>query len=170
MQRTTLTGWLLLVHGDYQFLRLVAALLVSITFLTALLVCQPYKRWLDYSMAAGCQLLLVCVFIGSIMVYLYEDISNDTAGSEALAFRFLGLRSSEDAVILMIVVSLSMVSVLVVTIGIEAHIHIKQQRLEQKWSVVTMDPPRVRWKLRGIYACFLSHYKMGEYIVPSIDT
>jgi len=26
--------------------------------------------------------------------------------------------------------------------------------------VVTMDPPSIRWKPRGVYACFLSHYKM----------
>merc|ERR1712023_551083 len=23
-----------------------------------------------------------------------------------------------------------------------------------------MDPPQFRWKQRGVYACFLSHYKM----------
>ena len=45
------------------------------------------------------------------MAGLYEDIANDTAGSPALAYRFLGLRSSEEAVLLMILVSFAMIRV-----------------------------------------------------------
>ena len=59
LQRTTLTGWLLLFGSDLQFIRLLAALVVSVAFLVALLICYPYKKKLDYGMAAGCQLLFV---------------------------------------------------------------------------------------------------------------
>ena len=40
LQRTVLTGWLLLIHNDLRFLRLVAALLVSVAFLVAVLACN----------------------------------------------------------------------------------------------------------------------------------
>ena len=112
-------------------------------------------------MAAGCQLLFVCIFIGGVIVRLYEDIKSDPASrSEDLAYRFLGLRSSEDAVILMILVAFAMLGLLAGTLGMEIYMHMVQQRLEHKWSVCTMDPPYVKWKTRRIYACFLSHYKM----------
>eukprot|EP00966_Prymnesium_polylepis_P152715 3527622-Prymnesium_polylepis.1 len=55
MQRTVLTGWLLLIDTELRFMRLVAALIVSIVFLVAILVCHPYKKNLDFAMAAGCQ-------------------------------------------------------------------------------------------------------------------
>jgi len=160
LQRTMLTGWLLLVDGETPFVRLVAALVITISYLVALLACNPYKRSLDYGMAAGCQLLLVCLFIGGIMVRLYEDIAHDTVGSPELAYRFLGLQSSDDAVVVMIIVAFAMLVLLVFTLAGETYAHAMQQRLEQKWTVSTMNPPSVRWKLHGIYACFLSHYKM----------
>lgn len=60
LQRTILTGWLLLVNVDLHFIRIVAALIVSLLFLIALLLCDPYVRKFDFGMAVGSQLLLVC--------------------------------------------------------------------------------------------------------------
>ena len=40
MQRTVLTGWLLLIDHEQQLFRLLTALLISILFLIALLVCR----------------------------------------------------------------------------------------------------------------------------------
>eukprot|EP00966_Prymnesium_polylepis_P332819 7388298-Prymnesium_polylepis.1 len=57
VQRTTLTGWLLLIDIDLQFIRLIAALCISVAFLVGLLACQPYKRKADYAIASGCQVL-----------------------------------------------------------------------------------------------------------------
>jgi len=160
MQRTTLTGWLLLLDVQLQFIRLLAALIISIAFLIAILACNPFKRRLDYCLAAGGQILFVCIFIGGIIVRLYEDIANDTVGSPELAYRFLGLQSSEEAVIIMICVSFTMLVFFTFTIIGETYVKLVQQRLESKFSVCTMNPPTTKWKLRGIYACFLSHYKM----------
>jgi len=44
----------------------------------------------------------------------------------------------------------------------ESYMSLVQKRLEDKFSVCTMDPPQMLrgWRTRGIYACFLSHYKM----------
>ena len=110
--------------------------------------------------AGRSQILLVNIFIGGIMVRLVEDISNDVNGSPELAYRFLGLRSSDDAVVFMIVATFTMLAILGTTLVSEVYRHRLQQRLERQFSVCTMDPPHVRWMLRGIYACFLSHYKM----------
>ena len=158
-------GWLLLIDLDLSFIRLVAALCISIAFLVAILSCDPFKRKFDFVMAAGCQILFVCIFLGGIIVRLFEDIESDTtfadpAKSRELAYRYLGLRSSEEAVAVMIVVAFLMIVLLVLTVFSESYFHVIQQRLESKWSVCTLDPPWFKWKIRGIYACFLSHYKM----------
>jgi len=160
LQRTVLTGWLLLISAEQQFLRLLAALIISIAFLVAILACSPHKRKFDAGMAAGAQVLFVCLFMGGIMVRLYEDIANDAVGSPALAYRFLGLRSSDEAIYLMIVIAFAMVALLSFTLVGECYMLQVQQRLESKWSVCTIDPPHTNWKPRNIYAGFLSHYKM----------
>jgi len=160
VQRTVLTGWLLLIDTSLPFLRLLSALVISIFFLTALLVCVPYERILDFGLAVCAQLLLVCIFIGGILVRLYKDIANDPSGSVALAHRFLGLNSSEEAVVIMIIVSFIMLISFVCTLFAQTYFHARQLRLEAKWSVCTLEPPTVRWELDGIYAAFLSHYKM----------
>jgi hypothetical protein len=161
VQRTVLTGWLLLVETRLKFIRLLIALLVSIFFLVALLTAQPYRRRLDYGLAAGVQLLFVCMFIGGLLVQLHEDISTDAAGSLALAYRSLGFYSSDHVVILMICVTFVMVSLLAITLGVESWANVVQERLRRKWSVATIDPPHAKgWRARNIYGCFLSHYKI----------
>jgi len=160
LQRTTLTGWLLLIDPSLPFIRLVAALIVTIAFMVAVLACAPYKRKLDHYLAAACQLLLTCMFIGGIMVKLYTDISTDSAGSPELAYRFLGLHSEDSAVAIMIAVSFAMLVWLSFALLFEMHSQRLRQQLKSRWSVVTMDPPSTKWKPRAIYACFLSHYKM----------
>jgi hypothetical protein len=162
LQRTTLTGWLLLVNNNLRFLRLVAAICISIIFLVAVLLCRPYKSKADFATAAGTQILMVCTFLGGLIVSLYQDMAFDTAGSPELAYRFLGLRSADDAVVIMIIFAFLMVCVLSLTLIIESYLRFVQMRNEAKFSVATMDPPCVRWRVRTLYACFLSHYKMGE--------
>ena len=126
----------------------------------SVLACKPYKRMFDFALAVGCQLIFVCIFIGGIIVRLYEDIANGTGGSPELAYRFLGLRSSEEAVVLMICVAFTMLVMLAAQLCIEAYMYSHQQRLVSKWSICLFDPPSVKWQCRGLYASFLSHYKM----------
>ncbi|KAL1525500.1 hypothetical protein AB1Y20_020356 [Prymnesium parvum] len=160
LQRTILTGWLLLIDDAIAFMRLVAALILSIAFLVLLLQCRPYRRLLDHAMATGCQLLLVCIFLGGILVRLYEDVVHDPDGSAALAYRLLGLRSSDQAVVLMISVAFSMLLLLASIFLAEWYAFHRKRKREQQWSICTMDPPYMKWKPTGVYACFLSHYKM----------
>jgi len=159
-QRTILTGWLLLIDSDLKFVRLLAALIVTVFFLVALLVVNPYLRLFDYGMAAGCQILFVCIFIMGIVVQPFEDVSSDFAGSLALAQRTFSLTSADDAVVIMIVAAFLMIVLLAATLAANIYIHLMQARLRKKWSVGTMDPPSFKWRPQGLYACFLSHYKM----------
>lgn len=167
MQRTILTGWLLLLNVKLQFIRLLVALVFAIAFLIAMLACRPYKRNLDFCLAVCGQILFVCIFIGGIIVRLFEDMANDVAyGSLEHARHFLGIQSSEEAVVIMICVSLMMLILFAFTILGEAFVKFNQARLEAKFAVVTMNPPIMKWRCRGIYACFLSHYKMGDSPTP----
>jgi len=159
-QRTTLTGWLLLLDVELQFIRIMTALIISISFLIAVLACNPYKSTADYLVAAGIQILFVCIFLTGLVVRLYEDISNDLAGGAALAYRFIGLNSSEEVVVMMIMISFMMLVLLVMTVVGETYMLANQHRLEARFSVCTMDPPYIKWKQKALYACFLSHYKM----------
>ena len=141
-------GWLVLIKSELEILRLLAGLVVVVSFLVVLLVCQPYRRKSDFGMAASVQVLFVGVYLGGIVVRLYGDIANDTIGSPELAFRFLGLRSLDHAVALMITLAFTMLALLVASLGADTYMHIVQQRLTSKWSVCTMDPPHVGCETR----------------------
>jgi len=166
VQRTVLTGWLLLIDSDLPFLRLVSALVVTVFCLAALLLCDPYKSRIDFALATGGQLVLICIFIGGIMVRLYKDIAEDPfarahpSGAAALAYRFLGLTSSEDAVTIMILVALFELVAFSITLAVQSYFQARPAQLEAKWSCCTLELPTMKWDLDGFYAAFLSHYKM----------
>jgi hypothetical protein len=161
IQRTVLTGWLQLVNKELKFMRLLMALLLTIGFLVTLNVCRPYRRKFDQTMAAGCQVVFVCIFLGGMVVLLFEDIDSHARVLPGHATELLGLSSSEEAVAMMICVAFGMLVLLGLTVIVDSYAHIQQERLRSKWAVCTLDPPQVkRWAARGIYACFLSHYKM----------
>eukprot|EP00966_Prymnesium_polylepis_P213139 4936624-Prymnesium_polylepis.2 len=106
------------------------------------------------------------IFIAGLVVGLHDDIATDAAGSPELAHRFLGFRSSEDIVVTMICASFAILVLLVSTLAIEVRLQRMKSYLDGKWSVITMDPPYVKWNPQNVYACFLSHYKMGEHSSP----
>ena len=161
IQRTVLTGWLRLVDTELKFMRLLMALLSTIGFLVTLLVCLPYRRTFDQTMAAGCQVVFVCMFLGGMVVLLFEDADSHARVLPGLATELLGLRSTEEAVAMMICVAFGMLVLLGLTVVADSYAHVQQNRLRSKWSVCTLDPPQVkRWAPHGIYACFLCHYKM----------
>jgi len=161
IQRTILTGWLRLVKSELKFLRLLSALIITIGFLVALLVCQPYRRRFDQMMAASCQIVFICTFLGGMLVLLFEDIDDYTGVPPGLASELLGLNSSEEVVVMMICVAFTMLVLLGLTAFADSYALILQKRLRSKWAVCTLDPPQVKnWHRREVYACFLSHYKM----------
>lgn len=98
-----------------------------------------------------------------MQVKLYRQIATDTAGSPELALRFFGLPSSDGIVIIMILVTLIALCVLIGGVAASSYYLWLQRKLELKWSLCTIEPPRVKsWKLDKVYACFLSHFKMGD--------
>ena len=141
LQRTILTGWLLLIPSELKLLRLMIALLLSLCFLIVLLVSQPYRRRSDFAMGASCQVLMVCMFLGGLIVRTYGDIALDPMGSPELAHRFIGLSSVDEAVVLMIIVAFAMVGLLVTSLGLDTYWHALQQRRQQKWSTCTVQTP-----------------------------
>ena len=151
-----MTGWLLLIDTSLPFLRLLAALVVAQAFLVALLSCRPYRRVLDNTMAAGTQVLFVCIFLGGMLCRLHTDIATDTDGSPELAHRYLGLRSSDEVVIMMICVCFAMIGLLILTVAAAEYFNRVQRQREARWQVVTTDPPTVQWRTTGAFACFLS--------------
>jgi len=159
MQRTTLTGWLLLIDDKDGIFRLLAAQLICLSFLVVLLALQPYKRYMDNTIAAACQVVFICIFIGGALVRIYNSILDDFEGSPDLAYRTLGVSSSEYLVLIMLGVAFTMLGTLVLTLACESYMRANQLRLANRWSVCTMNPPSVKWKPDGIYAAFLSHYK-----------
>jgi hypothetical protein len=158
-----LTGWLVLIDSELKFVRVFSALIVSTTYLVLLLIAKPYKSVMDFYLAAGVQVVTVMIFMGGLVVGLHNDISTDAAGSPELATRFLGLSSSDDIVIIMICVCFAILTLVFATLGLEMRLQRIKHYLDSKWSVITMDPPCVKWTTRAIYACFLSHYKMGKH-------
>ena len=145
-------GWLILIDNKQRFIRLVAALIISIAYLSFLFGCAPYRKAMDWALAAGTQLLLVFVFIGGLVVRLFEDIANDTSGSVELATRFLGFSSSEEAVTLMIVVALAVLIVFGACLAAHAAFHARRLHLESKYLVCTVEPPNASWRPDRVYA------------------
>ena len=142
-------------------MRLLTAILFTSGYLMTLLVCRPFRRKFDQTMAAGCQVFFVCIFLGGMVVLLFEDMDAHASVLPGLASDLLGLRSSEEAVVMMICVAFGMLMLLGLTVAADSYAHVQQKRLRSKWAVCTLDPPQLkRWDRRGIYACFLSHYKM----------
>lgn len=78
-----------------------------------------------------------------------------------MAFKFTGIRSTEGVVVCMILVAFGMLLVLAFTLFAEWYAHFVHEQLKSRWSVCTIDPPFVNWRPTRVYACFLSHYKMG---------
>ena len=133
-------GWLLLINAKQSFLRLVAALIFAIFFLVAILACSPYRTLADGFLAAGTQLLLICIFIGGILVRLQEELATDIEVPPGLAFSLLGFSSADEAVTMMIVCTVFMLSSLGLSLVLQTFSHRRQMRLDEKWSLCTLEP------------------------------
>lgn len=102
---------------------------------------------------------------------LFDDLVNDPDGSPKMATRLLGMSSTEDIAVAMILCTLSMLCILGGTLTASSYVLWLRKYLENKWSTCALEPPRVRsWKRQGIYACFITHYKMGEALHSSRHT
>lgn len=68
LQRTVLTGWLLLIDNSVPLVRLIIALIIVLSYLVGILVCEPYKNKHDAMLATAIQIIFVFLFLGANMV------------------------------------------------------------------------------------------------------
>ena len=108
-QRSILTGWLILIPAERDFLRLVAALLTSLAVLVWTLTSRPYRRTEDNILASTSILLLNLAYFGGLLVKTFEDVS---ASDTHLAQRVLGFSSTESIVGMMLAFTVVMLLVL----------------------------------------------------------
>ena len=114
LRRTALTGWVLLLPEKKRFLRLVTGLLVSLLSSFGLLISKPFSREEDDMLSIMCQVLLVCVYLGALLVDTFNNFvavgsSIQPDDPESVAARYLGFSSSTNVVTLMITFSVTVV-------------------------------------------------------------
>jgi hypothetical protein len=63
VQRSILTGWVLLVSADKSFLRLIVSFMTSLAVLVWTLIASPYRRGEDNLLAGASCLLLVLTYV-----------------------------------------------------------------------------------------------------------
>ena len=93
---------------------------------------------------------------GGICVRLQNTIP------EAIVKGITGMSSADVYATVMLVFYFAVFVCLLISFIYAMYIKISRDRLESKWSVCTLSPPTFKWRPRATYACFISHYKMGE--------
>eukprot|EP00966_Prymnesium_polylepis_P327682 7383533-Prymnesium_polylepis.3 len=79
------------------------------------LALPSHMRKFDQTMAAGCQIVFVCAFLGGMVVLQFEELDTHAATPPGFASEMLGIRSSEEAVVMMICVAFVMLVLLALT-------------------------------------------------------
>uniref|UniRef100_A0A7S4BXP4 Tyrosine-protein kinase ephrin type A/B receptor-like domain-containing protein n=1 Tax=Chrysotila carterae TaxID=13221 RepID=A0A7S4BXP4_CHRCT len=157
VRRTALTGWVLLIPHEKQFMRLIAGLLISQISFTILLMVRPYKLRSDFQLASLSQVCLIFLFVCALVISQWGTISQYT--NIEIAQAILGIASEDEVANIMLALTVSVVFMLLVLGAFQAYLIRKERRLEDKYSTCTMNPPIFAWQLESTYAAFLSHYK-----------
>ena len=175
-RRTALIGWVLLIPTEQTFLRLVVALLLSISSLALLLAVRPYRRAEDNGvnptiephsnllsnklripprtvLAACCQLTLVFGFIGAMLTRLHEDFREQGVHA-AVVQRVMIFTSTAVIATPLIALTLAMaVVMLIIMVAIIHHEgHLPTIHLEE-----TGAPPELTIQRDKRWHLFLSH-------------
>ena len=152
MRRTILMGWVLLIPTEISFIRLMVALLLSITSLVLLLSIRPYRKQVDTMYAAGCQLVLISSFIGAILIRLFEGFSSYLPA--AVVEREMVFSSSMVIALPLLVLTVAMAAAMLVIVfsiiqneGHQPTIHL----------VATGMPPELTLIQGHLWHLFLSH-------------
>lgn len=157
-RRTVLTGWLLLIEEPHVFLRQLLGFLISLTYLVALLYVKPYRAQEDDFLAIAAQLLLTLLFLGCMLMKLFNDFE-ELNGVEIAIDRMV-FQSEDQMALVLIISTVAMLAILVIVVMLEA-LRIYYETLQQdKWGCCTVETPTFNWEPTGQYCCFLSHYKM----------
>ncbi|KAL1498455.1 hypothetical protein AB1Y20_013780 [Prymnesium parvum] len=108
LRKLLLTGFVLLIPERISFIRLVMAVLTSLSTLLLLLAARPYKTEDNHMIGVAAQLGLTLVFLGAIFTKLWEDIY--LIAGEDTAEEVMGFSSTFAIVSTMIVFSISLLA------------------------------------------------------------
>ena len=130
-----------LIDEQQAYLRLVVALLVSLTSLVLIMHFQPFVRRADNTLAMCSNLLLTILFIASLLMRTFDTFRESTDLETAQAE--LGFRSRDQIVACLIFANIAMF-LFFVAMTINSALALHYKAIEQsKWSTATLDPPAV---------------------------
>ena len=159
VRRTILLGWVMLVDPAA---RLVVGLLVSLVWHVALLIAKPYVRMVDNVLAACCSTTLVFIFLGGLLVRIYEQIASawqaQVGGAEeesaAVSQRIVGFLGAE--VLTAWLIGLCMLSVVIAACTVVHEMRLLSRAVRARWERDhTFVVPREC--TRGRFHTFISH-------------
>ena len=126
MRRTLLTGWLLLIDRESNFLRLLAGFIVSIAALVGLLVIRPYKRASDFQLAVCSYILVVFQFLGAMIVNQWQATSS--LCGEVTVKLILDISSLDQIIAALLVLTCALLPFFCAVVAYDAHVTRKQQQ------------------------------------------
>jgi len=118
LRKMMLTAFILLIDIEYgatKILRIIVAGIISAGFLTALALAHPHKRRDDFFLAVTANLLLVCCFVSAVAIKLCEDDQDVLWATDC--FELVGLHSSVQATLVMLIASVAMLVVALAIVG-----------------------------------------------------
>jgi len=155
-QRSILTGWVLLIHADQNFIRLVVAFLTTLAMLEWTVISRPYCREENNALAVASTLLLLLTYSSSILIKVLHDVQDiaTTLGDPGLASRVLGFASTTGIVAMLICFqSVVLISLILAGIsGLRSEERMQLLRLKETGMLPKLTTqPGVKWML------FISH-------------
>ena len=109
---------------------------------------------MDNNLSTACATIQVFVFLGAMLVHIYEEIALRT-GSDALSIQVMSFQNVYTLTSILIALCVVTVFILVlVTIGLVRHQYLERKAAE-KWAGQTLNPPTFEWRPTMRYATFL---------------
>ena len=162
-RRIVLTGALLIIKDERIFLRVIAALLTSLVWLTFLMATFPFKRLEFDLLSVASSFTLVCVYFGAMLVKLHSDahtILGTYVGArltlldvENIVVTALSFRRHSSIVFVMVLFTFS---VLFIVIGVVGQQVWAAQRV-QTFRAAGGQCPELTLHTGHIWHLFLSH-------------
>jgi hypothetical protein len=150
-QRSVLTGWLILIPAERDFLRLIAAWLTSLAMLVWTLSSRPYRRTEDNFLATMSTLLLNLAYMGAFLVKTFEDVSS---ADNVLARRVLGFSSTNSIVAVLLSF---MVVMMLVLLTVSVHTLRSEERMPILLLKETHMTPKLSYAPGHKWMLFISH-------------
>lgn len=149
-------GWVFLLPAQKGVLRIVVGLLTSQASLLLAVAVLPYRRLEDNVLAVAGQFVLVMLFIGSILIKAFEDVSTEAAllGDKHFGSRVLGFATTGGIVAALLIFTFGMLVLLLVAsvAAVRRDALVPTLRL-----TATGAPPELTMRSTQVWHIFLSH-------------